>query len=219
MNLNDLKKEITFKWRVQSYSKTKAQASCVAYIDARQVMDLLDEVVGPERWQDKYYEVKGNLFCSIGIRVKGIWIWKTDCGTESNVDKQKGEASDAFKRAAVKHGIGRFLYSKRLVYLKADKKKEGNNYPNVVDDNGKQIPPWDLTDHINNKYGNTPPPAEYETAQQAAQSLENIMDLEDFENACKIYQADHKAKKTGWTTPQWNILTKTMAEIHTVLSK
>lgn len=146
-NLNRLKEEMPYKWRVQSFSRWKPEASCVAYIDSRQVQDLLDEVVGSENWQDKYYEVKGNLFCSIGIRVKGLWRWKSDCGTESNVDKQKGEASDAFKRAAVKWGIGRFLYSMNLVRLPASEKKDGNNYPHIVDGNGKRV--WDITQHIN----------------------------------------------------------------------
>jgi hypothetical protein len=156
-DLKELKREMPYKWRVQSFSKWKPEASCVAYIDSRQVQELLDEVVGPENWQDKYYEVKGNLFCTIGIRVKGLWRWKTDCGTESNVDKQKGEASDAFKRAAVKWGIGRFLYSMKFVRLPANVKKEGNNYPHIVDGNGKQV--WDITAHINAKF---PPPKKKE---------------------------------------------------------
>ena len=148
MDLKELGKEIPYKWRVQSFSKFKPEATCVAYIDSRQVQDLLDEVVGPESWQDKYYECKSNLFCSIGIRIKGIWVWKTDCGVESNVDKQKGEASDAFKRAAVKWKIGRFLYSKKMVKLPANEKKASGNYPHIVDQNGKRL--WgDLTEYIN----------------------------------------------------------------------
>jgi len=118
MNLEDLKKEIPFKWRVQSANEYGAK--CVAYIDARDVQDLLDEVCGPAFWQCKYSEHKGNLFCSIGIDVDkdgSFWTWKEDCGTESNVEKQKGEASDAFKRAAVMWGIGRFLYSTPIIKL------------------------------------------------------------------------------------------------------
>ena len=59
MNLNDLKKEIPYKWRVQStkYGKT----TCVAYIDARDCMDILDEVCGPENWQSIFYEENGLL--------------------------------------------------------------------------------------------------------------------------------------------------------------
>lgn len=134
MNLEDLKKEIPFKWRVQSANQYGA--SCVAYIDSRQVQDLLDEVVGVGNWQCKFEEHKGNLFCSIGIYCSvstneggGLeWVWKSDCGTESNVEKQKGEASDAFKRAAVMWGVGRFLYSKTIVKLPV-KEKNGKYVP------------------------------------------------------------------------------------------
>ena len=56
MDLNDLKKEIPYKWRVQSTNQYGS--NCVAYIDARQAQDLLDEVVGPENWQVKYEEHK-----------------------------------------------------------------------------------------------------------------------------------------------------------------
>lgn len=135
MNLEELKKEIPFKWRVQSANKWGA--SCVAYIDSRDVQDLLDDVVGAENWQCRYSEHKGNLFCSIGIRIdqnKGTiiedyWVWKSDCGTESNVEKQKGEASDAFKRAAVMWGIGRFLYSKEIIKLPVKQDDKGKFHP------------------------------------------------------------------------------------------
>jgi hypothetical protein len=152
INLEGLKQGMDFKWWVQSFSKYKAEATCVAYIDSRDVQDLLDKVVGPENWQCKYEEIKGNLFCSIGIFSNGQWIWKSDCGTESNVDKEKGEASDSFKRAAVKWGVGRFLYDLGMKKLPANEKKGSGNYPFVVDSNGKQV--WDLTAHINNLGGN-----------------------------------------------------------------
>ena len=78
MNLEELKKEIPFKWRVQS--SNQYGASCVAYIDARDVQDVLDEVCGADKWQCKYSEHKGNLFCSIAILDKhGSWVWKEDC--------------------------------------------------------------------------------------------------------------------------------------------
>lgn len=153
MNLDDLKKEIPFKWRVQSFSKHKETASCVAYVDARDVQDILDKVCGQDKWQCKYEEHKGNLFCSIGVLVPtkdqgyDLWVWKSDCGTESNVEKQKGEASDAFKRAAVMWGVGRFLYAKDIVYLKSNEKKTSSNYPYAIDGNGQKI--WDITKHCN----------------------------------------------------------------------
>lgn len=92
-------------------TKYKGKATLLLYQDARCAMDILDETVGSENWQKEYYEVKGNVYCKIGILTENGWVWKADCGTESNVDAEKGEASDAFKRAAVCWGIGRELYS------------------------------------------------------------------------------------------------------------
>lgn len=142
MNLQELKKEIPFKWRVQSANQYGA--SCVAYVDARDVQDLLDDVVGAENWQCKYSEHKGNLFCSIGINTESddkendpIWVWKSDCGTESNVEKQKGEASDAFKRASVMWGVGRFLYSKKIIKLPV--KERNGKYVPYSEKTGKYI--------------------------------------------------------------------------------
>ena len=60
-----------------------------------------------------YQEIKGNLYCGVAIydEKKSQWTWKYDCGTESNTEKEKGEASDNFKRACVNWGIGRELYT------------------------------------------------------------------------------------------------------------
>lgn len=92
-------------------TKTKGRATLLLYKDARCDMNILDETVGVDNWQKEYYDVKGNLFCRVGILTENGWIWKSDCGIESNVDAQKGEASDAFKRACVNWGIGRELYT------------------------------------------------------------------------------------------------------------
>lgn len=107
MNLKELKRELPYKERKGPSNTT------LAYIDARQVMDLLDEVVGPENWQTDYKDLNGKIYCGIAIRtnqMENVWVWKWDMGTESEYEAEKGEASDAFKRAAVKWGIGRFLY-------------------------------------------------------------------------------------------------------------
>lgn len=149
MELKHLKKVILHKWRVQSFSKNKPSAQCVAYIDARDVMDTLDSVVGPENWQDDYQLVDGKLLAGIGIKCGEEWVWKWDTGTESNMEKEKGQMSDAFKRAGVKWGIGRFLYDLPIQYLPASEKKTTTNYPYVVDEQGKQV--WDITKHINDK--------------------------------------------------------------------
>lgn len=141
-----LKKEIPFKWRVQSFSKQKPQATCVAYIDSRDVQDVLDANC---LWSDRYYEENGMLFCEITIHADGREYKRSDTGSESQADKEKGHSSDAFKRAAVKFGVGRFLYSQKIQYLPANEKKTNNNYPFVIDENGKRV--WDITKLINNK--------------------------------------------------------------------
>lgn len=100
------------------------------YKNARVDMDILDETVGADNWQRKHYEVKGNLFCSVGIynTVTKEWVFKDDCGTESNTEKEKGEASDSFKRACVNWGIGRELYTAPLIYIKCDCTKGTKSY-------------------------------------------------------------------------------------------
>lgn len=95
------------------------------YKDARCDMRILDETVGAENWQREHYECKGNLFCRVGIRTERKdetggyteWVWKSDCGTESNTEKQKGEASDSFKRACFNWGIGRELYTSPFIWV------------------------------------------------------------------------------------------------------
>ena len=95
--------------------------SMLLYKTARTDMAILDELFGANNWQKDYKEVKGNLYCGIGIwdADKAQWVWKWDCGTESNTEKEKGEASDAFKRAGfnVAGGIGRELYTAPFIWL------------------------------------------------------------------------------------------------------
>lgn len=142
INFEELKKEIPFKWRIQSISKNGESASCVAYIDARDVMSILDEVIGAENWQSDYKEIKGNLYAGIGLKINDEWIWKWDCGIESKTEAEKGESSDAFKRAGVKWGIGRFLYDKEIQWVKVKDKKP-------INDKGQVI--YNLTEYLNNK--------------------------------------------------------------------
>ena len=149
-----LKKPIPHSWRVQSYSKNKPVATVMAYIDQRDLMDVLDAYC-EYGWQKKYEEVAGNLFCSIGVNMPdGTTQWRSDCGVESNQDAEKGRASDAAKRAGVNWGVGRFLYDMKIQYVTTNAKKDASNYPHCIDEQGKQI--WGLTEYINNKNPNAP---------------------------------------------------------------
>lgn len=93
--------------------------SMLLYKNARTDMQILDETYGAMNWQKDYKEVKGNLYCGIGVwdADKATWVWKWDCGTESNTEKEKGEASDAQKRSAVNWQIGRELYTSPFIWL------------------------------------------------------------------------------------------------------
>jgi hypothetical protein len=106
--------------------------SLLLYKDARCDMNILDETYGVEGWQRKHEVINGNLYCGIGIYNKDIneWVWKWDCGTESYTEKEKGEASDSFKRAAFNVGIGRELYTAGFTFVQCptQKKSTGKGY-------------------------------------------------------------------------------------------
>lgn len=142
LKFRDLKAE-EIDVRIQS-TKDNGLA-LLLFKDARVDMNILDETVGAENWQREHYECKGNLFCRVGIctRVKidmsgnegdilsPDWVWKSDCGTESNTEAQKGEASDSFKRACFNWGIGRELYTSPFIWIPSDNcniKQANNSY-------------------------------------------------------------------------------------------
>lgn len=91
------------------------------YKDARCDMRILDEIYGIGGWQRSHEVINGNLFCTVEIwdEEKNQWIRKQDVGTESNTEKEKGQASDSFKRACFNIGIGRELYTAPFTWIKA----------------------------------------------------------------------------------------------------
>lgn len=95
--------------------------SLLLYKDARVDQDILDETVGAYNWQRKHS--RDNANCEVGIwdKEKGQWVWKEDTGTESNTEKEKGLASDSFKRACFNWGIGRELYTSPFIWVSSDK--------------------------------------------------------------------------------------------------
>jgi hypothetical protein len=97
-------------WRIGSTTADKSRGMALAYIDSRDVQDRLDEVVGPQNWQNRFPHVGEKTVCEIGILFDGSWIWKSDGAGNTDVEAEKGALSDSFKRAAVKFGIGRYFY-------------------------------------------------------------------------------------------------------------
>lgn len=97
-------------WRVGSTNGDKTKGMALAFIDARDVMERLDAVCGPAGWQCRYPHANGKTVCDVGIKVGDEWVWKADGAGDSDVEAEKGALSDAFKRAAVRWGVGRYLY-------------------------------------------------------------------------------------------------------------
>jgi hypothetical protein len=113
MTLADLHKPFPaaeIEWRVGSTNGDKTSGLALAYLTARHVMDRLDAVCGSENWQDRYEFHGPRTVCYLSIRVGNEWVTKADGAGDSDVEAEKGAISDALKRAAVKWGIGRYLY-------------------------------------------------------------------------------------------------------------
>lgn len=113
LNISDI------DFRVQSINKG-GYATLLAYKNARVDMNRLDDVLGAGLWQRDFKLINNVLYCGVAIYNDkiGDWVWKWDAGTESHSDKDKGRASDAFKRACTNMGIGRELYEFPIINIK-----------------------------------------------------------------------------------------------------
>lgn len=96
-------------------------ATLLLYKDARSDMRILDE--SGVKWQRKHELINGNLFCTVSIWDDELkqWVDRQDVGVESNAEKEKGQASDSFKRACFNWGIGRELYTSPFIWVAAAK--------------------------------------------------------------------------------------------------
>jgi hypothetical protein len=117
--------EIKFKPQVVK----DRRALAMAYIDARLIQDRLDTVLGVENWQDRYELLTdGSVICRLRLKLGSHWVTKTDVGSPSEQpdsgDRLKAAFSDALKRAAVKFGIGRYLYRLPAQWVEYDPVKK-----------------------------------------------------------------------------------------------
>lgn len=121
-------------WRAQNIKKDGTSALALAYIDARDVMDRLDEAVGPENWSDSYEVHEHVTICSIAIRTADGWVSKSDGAGDTDVEAEKGRLSDALKRAAVHWGIGRYLYGIGNTWVNCECQDTGkkDKFENVI---------------------------------------------------------------------------------------
>ena len=134
---------------------TNEGAALLLYKTARVDMRILDEVYGSMNWQRHHEVINNNLFCTISVwdSEKSQWISKQDVGTESNAEAEKGQASDAFKRAGFAWGIGRELYDSPFIWISGkvskydrfrvtdiqyDREKQAFTRLTICDDKGKE---------------------------------------------------------------------------------
>ncbi len=117
------------KWRLQGTNKEKNGGYAVPYLDSRTIAQRLDDVVGQMRWKDEYRpwintKESASQLCVIYIYDDDLkeWIGKSDGASLSNIEPVKGGISDAFKRAAVKWGIGRYLYDMNPIWVEAEQR-------------------------------------------------------------------------------------------------
>lgn len=112
------------------------KVNLLLYKDARVDMKILDELYGPMGWKRTHQLIGDRLYCTIEVRdpATGDWIAKQDVGTESNTEPEKGQASDAFKRAGFNWGIGRELYTAPKIQVTLNKDE--------YRDNGGRIQVW-----------------------------------------------------------------------------
>ena len=128
-------KKEDIKWRPGSLSRDKSKALPLAYVDARTVMERLDDAVGPLNWRDRYEFHGVRTICYLELRIDNEWISKADGAGDTDFEGEKGALSDAFKRASVKWGMGRELYQLKCRWMSLNQYKQlvGNPWDYVIE--------------------------------------------------------------------------------------
>ncbi len=122
-------------WRVGARNKARTEGIALAYVTARDVQRRLDADVGANNWEPEHYAVGNLIACKLRILVDGKWVSKTDGAGETDIEGEKGAFSDSFKRAAVMHGVARYLYALPTVWVPLT--KDGKQLAEVP-----ALPPW-----------------------------------------------------------------------------
>ena len=139
------------EWRVQSSGKKKSGeiwAKVLAYVTNRAIMDRLDDVCGPENWQNKFETApSGGVLCGISIRCEHGWVTKWDGSDNTDIEAVKGGLSSSMKRAGSQWGIGRYLYKLDVDWAVIS--ENGTHFDKLKDNtafkwNPPQLPTWAL---------------------------------------------------------------------------
>lgn len=128
------------EFRAGATNKDKTKCLALAYLTARAVQERLDDVLGIDGWYDTYRPGPGGgVLCALSIRIDGEWITKEDVADNSDIEPVKGGVSDALKRAAVKFGVGRYLYKLDSVWVPCQERGRS-----VVIKETPRLPAWAL---------------------------------------------------------------------------
>lgn len=174
MNLEALKApfpEEDIEWRIaQAGKKGNGQiwARCLAYVQARAIMNRLDEVCGPQNWKSTYRFIVGaqgiaaGVICELSIKIGGEWITKEDGAEQTDIESFKGGISSALKRAAVSWGIGRYLYNLEEGFARVVTNGREGKYAKLKDGTEyywapPALPSWALPDPKQARGGNIHP--------------------------------------------------------------
>ena len=169
-------------WRIGARNQDKTKGIALAYLDARDVMKRFD-MVCPD-WQCRYsHNSPSGTICEIGIRLDGQWLWRADGAGETDVEGTKGGMSDAFKRAAVRWGVGRYLY-----YLDnkwADLESGGKKF--AKDSSAFNLPKFAIPDPTLERLHRMW--ESLETVSEYIQQIKEGIETEDLDTAASAYSA------------------------------
>lgn len=174
------------------------------YKDARCDMNILDETVGPLNWQRSHSRENANCTVSIWDADREQWVSKEDTGTESNTEKEKGLASDSFKRACFNWGIGRELYTAPFIFVKSgdcqvDKKDRGSGYTcydrfyvsDIGYDDKRVINRLQIRNQKNNKIV-------FELGKKQSEEPAETAPIDELRDKCKKYNIDLNKWAKSW---------------------
>jgi hypothetical protein len=196
-------------WRVGATNKEKTKGIALAYVDARDVMKRLDDVCGAH-WQCRYpLSDDGLLICEVGIKIDGEWIWRANGAGSTDVEAEKGKASDAFKRAAVLWGIGQYLYSLPNEWVELIPK--GRSYALK---STPSLPSWATPDGVAHM------PAKRVNKEQVQQYVSRFLEAIENEDALYMKQMGDELKDTPEHAEVWRAFnTKQKSEIKKILDQ
>lgn len=181
----------------------EGKTTLLLYQNSRTAMNAFDEMFGEMGWQCEYYDAGGQIYCRIGVYddESNEWIWKSDTGSESNIEAEKGFSSDCFKRTAVRWGFARELYTTPMIVIDNDNKWRKFRVKEIGYE-GRKVSRLVITDSYGNvvyTYGQAYSQEEGvyipRPVWQAIQNAKTVADLTNIWNTNNELQTNERFKK------------------------